>query len=173
MNTVFELSPPGAKPMLIFLVLAILVPVSLVGIALKWSNKTIPITTVAVIVLAILLPACVIGWSIFSRRSLEISADEIIVKAAFYTTSLKRAELGSAVLLGALNELPGGNISLRTNGIGLPGYQAGWFTRKNGRLLFASIGDGALLYIPSGKHFDIALSLSDPNAALESLKKNP
>jgi len=53
--------------------------------------------------------------------------------------------------------------TLRTNGIGLPGYLAGWFRLRSGEkaLLFLS-GKGEAVYLPTTEGFAVMLSAREP-----------
>jgi uncharacterized protein (DUF58 family) len=63
--------------------------------------------------------------------------------------------------------------SWRTNGIGLPGYRAGWFKLKNGEksLLFLTDRSHAV-YIPTSNGYSVLASVPDPERFAESLRKN-
>ncbi|OYD14921.1 hypothetical protein CH333_07015 [candidate division WOR-3 bacterium JGI_Cruoil_03_44_89] len=56
---------------------------------------------------------------------------------------------------------------LRTNGIGLPGYNAGWFKLRNGdkALLFVT-NPSKVIYIPSKEGYSVLLSTSRPEEFL-------
>lgn len=59
---------------------------------------------------------------------------------------------------------------IRTNGIGLPGYAAGWFrlhSRK--RALVFMTHEDALVYIPTKKRFALLLSVDRPDDFLAAL----
>ena len=59
---------------------------------------------------------------------------------------------------------------VRTNGIGLPGYQSGWFQLKNGEkaLLFVTSPD--VVRIPTRENYSVLLSVPDPDAFLQALR---
>lgn len=56
---------------------------------------------------------------------------------------------------------------LRTNGIGLPGYNAGWFKLRNGEkaLIFVT-NPSKVVYIPSKEGYSLLLSTSRPEKFL-------
>jgi hypothetical protein len=60
----------------------------------------------------------------------------------------------------------------RTNGIGLPGYGAGWFKLKNGEksLLFLTDKTHAV-YLPTTNGYSVLISVSDPKRFVESIGK--
>ncbi|WP_211466397.1 PH domain-containing protein [Collimonas silvisoli] len=170
MNEIFVLSPPSLKAGVVFFILAFLIPVGVLGFAFVFSGTGVPVRTATLILIAALIPFIAISWSAFSRRSLEINSHEIIVKAAFYTTRISRSDIRSDARVVDLGNQSAINIASRVNGIGLPGYQAGWFSLKNGRGVFCSVTDKTALYIPTTKNFDLILSLPNSNKVLDRLK---
>jgi hypothetical protein len=46
----------------------------------------------------------------------------------------------------------------RTNGIGLPGYAAGWFKPPNGTRALLSITQGRVLFIPTTEGYSLWLA---------------
>ena len=61
--------------------------------------------------------------------------------------------------------------SIRTNGIGLPGYQEGWFNLNNGRqgLLFVT-DRSQVVYIPTKQGYALLLSPKQPEEFLDMIK---
>ncbi len=60
----------------------------------------------------------------------------------------------------------------RTNGIGLPGYNSGWFKLKNGEkgLLFVT-DPRRVVYVPTTDGYSLLMSVETPERFLESLKR--
>ena len=60
----------------------------------------------------------------------------------------------------------------RTNGIGLPGYSAGWFKLANGEKALLFVTDrGKVVYMPTTDGYSVLLSTVNPEEFLESLNK--
>jgi hypothetical protein len=61
---------------------------------------------------------------------------------------------------------------LRTNGIGLPSYQVGWFRLKNGEraLCFLTRRD-SVVYLPTSQDYVVLTSVTDPAALLGALRQ--
>ena len=60
----------------------------------------------------------------------------------------------------------------RTNGVGLPGYQAGWFKLADGEKALLFVTDPtAVLYIPTGEGYSLLMSVLDAPRFLASIKK--
>jgi hypothetical protein len=61
----------------------------------------------------------------------------------------------------------------KNNGIGLPGYGAGWFKLKNGEKSLLFLTDRTrTVYIPTTSGFSVLISVADPERFVESLRKN-
>ena len=59
---------------------------------------------------------------------------------------------------------------LRTNGIGLPGYQVGWFKLHSGDKALLFVTDTtSVVHIPTTEGYGVLLSVDRPDAFLESL----
>jgi hypothetical protein len=59
----------------------------------------------------------------------------------------------------------------RTNGAGLPGYQAGWFKLRNGEKALAFVTDKSrVVYIPTRDGYSVLLSVADPRQFQEACK---
>ena len=61
---------------------------------------------------------------------------------------------------------------IRTNGIGLPGYQAGWFRLGDGEKALCFLTDRTqAVYIPTREGYSLLLSPAEPRAFLASLQQ--
>jgi hypothetical protein len=61
---------------------------------------------------------------------------------------------------------------LRTNGIGLPGYRAGWFKLRNGHKALAFVTDQRrVALIPTRDGYLVMVSVPDPAAFLDTLRR--
>jgi hypothetical protein len=59
----------------------------------------------------------------------------------------------------------------RTNGVGLPGYSAGWFRLRNGeKALVFLTRRGRAVYIPTNAGYSVLISPDDPDAFLSALQ---
>jgi hypothetical protein len=62
--------------------------------------------------------------------------------------------------------------TLRTNGIGLPGFLSGWFRLKNKQKALLFVTDREkVLYIPTNQKYALLISVADPDAMLTKLKQ--
>jgi len=61
-------------------------------------------------------------------------------------------------------------LDWRTRGIGLPGYNVGWFRLGNGDKAFAAVTDPhRVVFISTDLGFSVLLSVVDPQAFIDSL----
>jgi|WetSurMetagenome_2_1015567.scaffolds.fasta_scaffold70888_4 hypothetical protein len=108
------------------------------------------------------------------RGSVEVSPGEIRIRAPFYgrTVPVASIDCASARVVDLTTE---GDLRprWRTNGIGLPGYGAGWFKLRNGeRALLLVTDKSRVLYLPTREGYSILLSASEPQKLLEAIRKN-
>jgi hypothetical protein len=108
-----------------------------------------------------------------SMVRLEVSDGGLRVRGDMYGRLIPGADLqvGRARALD-LGAEPGYAPEIRTNGIGLPNYQSGWFRLANGStaLLFVTDWSRAVL-VPTTEDFDLLVSPADPQAFLAALKQ--
>jgi len=61
---------------------------------------------------------------------------------------------------------------IRTNGIGLPGYQAGWFSLVNkGKALLFVTDTSSIVYLPTSKGYSVMLSVTEPEEFIDAAKE--
>lgn|SRR5262249_39144045 len=61
---------------------------------------------------------------------------------------------------------------LRTNGIGLPGYQSGWFRLHNGEKALLFLTDASrVVYIPTRNGYSLLLSVDNPELFVQAIRR--
>jgi len=118
---------------------------------------------------ALLLILTVLFWP----RPLRVlvTPHELKVSGSVYGRTLARGDLDlSDARTVDLRHEPGLVPVRRSNGIGLPNYQVGWFRLKNGQraLCFLTRRD-SVLYLPTKQNFVLLLSTSEPDRLLAAL----
>ncbi|MCC6444692.1 MAG: hypothetical protein IT210_14695 [Armatimonadetes bacterium] len=135
-----------------------------------------PVWMLGGIISLMLLLAGLFAGFLYSVRhvTFELSGQGLRVRGDLY---------GRRVPLEALRSLEARRVNLeseaqyrptlRTNGLGLPGYLSGWFRLKNGdkALLFLTDRTRAV-YIPTARGYSLLLSVADPDGFLEALKQS-
>lgn len=147
MSELFSLAPAGKMPMLILL------PIALVLLAMA---------------LFMLIAAFSTG-----RGQVELAAGTIKLKMPMYgrTLPLTALRLDSARVVDLTRETQLG-LKWRTNGIGLPRYNVGWFKLRSGEKALAYVtSKESVLYIPTTKGYVLLLSASEPERLLAALRR--
>ena len=115
------------------------------------------------------------GYLAYSSRHVrcQVSVDGLRVVGNFYGRRLPLEMLapdGAKVL--DLNRDTAYQMKWRTNGVGLPGYSAGWFTLRNGEKALVFLTDKRrVLYLPTRQGYAVLLSVMDPEGLLDALRR--
>jgi hypothetical protein len=127
-------------------------------------------------ILALMLGlAAVFAWFGYSARNtrFEVSPEGLTIRGAMYGRSIQLRDLdvGRAQIVD-LSRDRDYCLSARTNGVGLPGYRAGWFLLNSGeKALVFHTGGSEALYIPTRQGYSLLLKPKSPRALLEALKQ--
>jgi hypothetical protein len=113
----------------------------------------------------------VMAWAV-NRRSVELTESELTINAGFYSRTLKRESLRvEAGRMISLFEDRSIAPRWRTNGIRVPGFQAGWFRLANGDKALALLTDPrAVTYLPTTEGYALLISTSELLPALTKAK---
>ena len=103
-----------------------------------------------------------IGYS--SRHaSFEVNDQGLRISKALYGRFIPREQIaaeGVKVINWNINAEY--KPKLRTNGIGLPGYEEGWFKLKNNEKALLFVTDSSsVVYIPTNKNYSVLLSVRE------------
>ena len=148
MKDVFPLTAPGTAALWVMLPIAALL---LAGLAL------------------------IVALAAGSRRgAVEVSAEGLRLRVPMYgrTIPWTSLELGAARVVDLTAERDHG-LKWRTNGIGLPRYNVGWFKLRNGDRALAAVTDPQrVLMVPTREGFTLLVSVDDPQRLVESLRRH-
>jgi hypothetical protein len=130
------------------------------------------LAAIGALLLALLL---LFGYFAFSSRATryEVSPDGLAIRGTFYGrqvpwNSLIPAE-GRVVDLAVTPDL---QPTLRTNGLGLPGYQAGWFRlRRAGKGLVFLTDRSRVVVVPTKLGYTLLLSAAEPERLLAAMRE--
>jgi hypothetical protein len=103
----------------------------------------------------------------------EVSPDGLRIHGALYGRFVPAGSLVSAEAreINLLSDSEHG-IVLRTNGIGLPGYTAGWFRLSNREKALVFVTNRSrVVYLPTLDGYSLLLSPADPQAFIASLQR--
>ena len=182
-TTLIELDAPPARAKAWLFALAVALPgLGLLaafawrgGPRLWWPGTGIHLVDQAI---ALAIPALVLlaVWSVatlaFRRHRIEVADGTLTVVAGWHRAKLAPADLqlGEA-RIGALDEHPEWKPWLKSNGMAVPGFRAGWFRTRGFRRVFACITDGErVLWIPTARNHALLLQAARPQDLLERLR---
>jgi hypothetical protein len=103
----------------------------------------------------------------------EVSPDGLRIQGALYgrfvpAESLVAADAREIDLSGDSDH----RLALKTNGVNLPGYTAGWFRLGNGAKALVFVTDRShVVYLPTTEGYSLVLSPQDPQAFILSLQR--
>ena len=127
----------------------------------------------AVFALLVLPILGMLGYFAYSARStrFELKPDGLAIRGTLYGRtipwSVLRTDEAVAVDLGARADL---RPTLRTNGLGLPGYRAGWFRLRAGRGLLFVTDPARVVAVPTSDGYTLLLSVPEPDRFVAALK---
>lgn len=137
--------------------------------------STRPLWVLAVIAAFLLALLLLFGFFAYSSRNtrFEVTPLGLDIRGTLYGRSIAWADLdveqARTVDLREASEL---QPTLRTNGVGLPGYQLGWFRlRRQGRGLLFLTDRSRVVALPTRAGYTILLSVHEPDAFLEALRR--
>ena len=129
----------------------------------------------APIVLILLLVLAAMGRMIYSSQHarFEIGNDGLTIKGAFSRhIPFRDIDIKGAEVID-LEQHYDLQPSLRTIGIGLPGYRAGWFRLRNGdKALLYVTASNPVVHLTTMSGYTLLLSVSDSGAFLASLRNH-
>jgi len=161
---------PAMKTFVWAFVFVVAVPVLITGGAVYVANKGAMFgITSSVTVLSIVLFGAFVYFLL--RNEITLDAQTLTVKAAFYERSVSRSDIVwvDSHLVDFVRE-PGLSPGVRVNGIGLPGYRAGWFRLANGTRAFLLTTHGPLAYIAVRGGEDLLLSVVESSLLFEEIR---
>lgn len=144
----------------------------LIGLGVFIYCKNMPKVSKAVSIGVLLPMVLAFSWMFYkvNDSKLVISADSLTLDVPFYGFSIPLTEIDldeiTRVDWGKSPEL---KPNLRANGIGMPGFQLGWFRLANEQKAFvATTSTDNIVSIPTKRNYPLILSLQNP----EKLTRN-
>ena len=107
------------------------------------------------------------------RHRLTLDASGLDLATTFYRQTLPLGELCiDRARVVDLAERTGLKPLLKTNGVGLPGFQSGWFRLRDRSKAFVAIAGGKrVLWLPTTRGFVLLLQPHQPQALLGTLRE--
>jgi len=160
-----QLQDIGVKPYSILLAILAIGPIVAAVFLQRQAGTANHLAFWGILTIAILTFG-VIGISMLNR-SATIQGDEFRVTSTFYSTTIAMTSITDVrtVLRGSEGDL----VRMRVNGVGLPGFQSGWFNSRAGGRLFVDRVAGDYLLVSVDSKPRLALEFTDNEAAARTL----
>ena len=103
------------------------------------------------------------GWTAYSSKNtrFEVTDQGLKISSVMYGRFIPKEDLVTDKLeIVNMNLQKDYKLNVRTNGIGLPGFDAGWFKLKNKEKALVFVTDPtSVVYIPTTKGYSVLLSV--------------
>ena len=108
------------------------------------------------------------------HASFVVSAEGLSIHGGLYGRTIPAAELDfEGARATDLTSDPAHALSFRRNGVGLPGYDGGWFQLRDGEKALVFLTDRRrVAYIPTRSGYALLLSVADPGAMVSALRQS-
>ncbi len=130
------------------------------------------LAAIGTMLVVFLLP---LGFFAYSSRAtrFEVSPAGLAVQGTLYGRTLPWSSLlPEQARIVNLDQSFDLQPTLRTNGVGLPGYQAGWFRLRQGGTGLLFVTDRSqVVALPTREGFTLLLSVSQPQAFVDALQR--
>jgi len=131
--------------------------------------------TIWAILLIMLGLAAIFSWFAYAARNVrfEVSEAGLRISGGMYGRMIPKTEIVRGARAVDLKTDRNLAFGMRTNGVGLPGYQAGWFRLQNGEKALAFVTDKQrVTYFRTTAGYSVLLSTDQPQqlaAAIDSI----
>lgn len=170
MNPTFPLVRPGNGPLWVIVPTLVALTAALAVVSASKPSPAWYALLAGVVILAGTVPLIAIAV-LFKRGSVTVSSAGLRVSVPLYGRLVPAAALrGHTARVIDLSTDWRLALDWRTNGIGFPGYNVGWFRLGNGDKAFAAVTDAhRVVFITTDQGFSVLLSVADPQALIASL----
>lgn len=142
------------------------------GMAPAPARTYVMFGVIGVLLLGMLL---LFGWFAYVSRTtrFEVSAEGLRIRSGVYGRTIPLGSLNAGEALAVdLSRSPELRPRVRTNGIGMPGYAAGWFQLRNGERALLFVTDRSrVVYVPTTAGYSVLLSTPDPDGLVDSIRR--
>lgn len=133
-----------------------------------------PLWFLAAIAAVLLTMLLLFGYITYSSRAtrFEIADTGLAIRGTLYGRSVPWSDLRlDEARVTHLDRDSGLLLRSRTNGVGLPGYRAGWFSmRSGGRALLFVTDPSRVVVLPTAAGYTLLMSVQEPDAFLRALR---
>jgi len=178
-SRVFKIVPASSSTYIGFGVVFLLMLIPFVALSIQcykdWGNSTVDFWVgISGLVLIAGVAAIFVFFGYSARNSkVVLSEKSLTIKSFIYGRTLAKEVFicDNTLKLDLRNQHSFVPVS-RRNGIGLPGYQAGWFRLANKEKTLLVVTDKSqVVYLPTNKGYSVLLSLAEPEEFIKSIKE--
>lgn len=116
-----------------------------------------------------------LGSFVFSSRNMRFAVSEqgLEITGGMYGRTIPKSQLDVAHAKPLdLAQETAYRLVMRTNGAGMPGYQAGWFRLHNGEKCLAFVTDQSrVVYVPTSEGYAVMMSVESPSEMVRALQR--
>jgi hypothetical protein len=131
----------------------------IVPATIKWGMTLALLLPLALVVVVI----CAITYSMLAssrNASFEISRDGLRLRGDFYGRMIPASHVRASDVARIDLDVSAYRPTVRTNGIAIPGYRAGWFRLRNGHKALLYVTDTKnVVLVPTTEGYDVLLSV--------------
>ncbi len=101
-----------------------------------------------------------------------VDRDEIVITGFFYGRTIPMSDIVSdSIRIENIDKASPYKLTRRTNGVGLPGYKAGWFRMANGEkaLAYITVKDRVVV-IPTTVGYTLLASVENPDVFVAKIR---
>jgi hypothetical protein len=126
------------------------------------STPFVVLLAIGILLILLLGFFAFIGYSARNVR-FEVNDQGLRIKGGIYGRFIPKEEITTEnIQILDLNTYPEYKPRIRTNGIGLPGYDEGWFKLKNNEKALLFLTDCSnVVYIPTKQDYSVLLSVKE------------
>lgn len=123
------------------------------------------------VIALVVLPLVLLSYIATSGRTTryELTENGLSIRGTLYGRTIRWSDIHAGEIRAVnLSQEHALQPRLRTNGIGLPGYQAGWFRlREGGRGLLFVTDRSRVVVVPTTLGYTLLVSVTEPESFLE------
>lgn len=166
LNRVFRIAPASAQVCVALTCIILFTLIPGISIVYSWYNKSVPVwACIVTVVILVGLDAVFLFFGYSARNGKFIlRADGLRIRSAIYGRHIPADSIISKeTRMVDLRNQKDFEPVIRTNGVGLPGYSAGWFRGRSKKKMLLFVTDiSKVVYIPTKDGYGVMLSVDEP-----------
>lgn len=170
----FDLLGPSPRALGILFLIVVVSPLAVTLLALAAAGGGLsraPGPMAIGVVAAVSLVAYAVLAAAATRSDLTVSPEGLRVRSTFYTVFVERSAVRVAeIRAGDSTRDAACMLTLRTNGMSMPGFHSGWFRTGTAERAFVAKAGPNCVLVPTDKGFLIILGARDAEMASRAIR---